>query len=487
MLPWERRWGLTGDRHMPQRIELAKGLGVYGATSVVAGTMIGTAIFVVPSIMLQHLGTPLMVIAVWVFAGVLSLFGAMGYAELGAAIPEAGGEYAYLYRAYGPILGFLYGWTYFIVAKTASIAAIGTGFAIYLAYFFPRLTGVMLEQPFRLAGHDLTLRLTGLQVGATVMILLVSALNVLGVRRSGAVQTIFTASKLLVLVALIVFGLAFGHGSFEHFRPLFTTGTHHGFLGAFGVATVSALWAYDGWNNLSMVAGEVKNPERNMVTALILGSLVVLGVYVLVNIAYFYVLEPSAVLSTNTVAADAARRFLGKAGGAFVAVGVLISTFATLNGSILSGSRVPYAQARDGLFPSGLARVHPKYQTPAVSILAQAGIAGIFALSGTYEALYTKVLFSEWLFYALVTAAIFVLRRREPGLARPYRTWGYPIVPAIFVLLAVLFLLNTFLERRTDSLWGLALMGSGVPAYWLWRLWQRRSPLEHHSSVRPGS
>jgi basic amino acid/polyamine antiporter, APA family len=460
---------------MEDRTELAKGLGVYGATSVVAGTMIGTAIFVVPSIMLQHVGTPLMVIVVWAFAGVLSLFGAMGYAELGAAIPAAGGEYAYLHRAYGPMLGFLYGWTYFIVAKTASIAAIGTGFVIYLTYFFPTLNQVILTQQIHLAGYDRIVRLTGLQVGATVMILLLSGLNVLGVRRSGAVQTVFTASKLLVLALLIVLGLTLGHGSFEHFRPLLMNTAHHGFLGAFGVATVSALWAYDGWNNLSMVASEVKNPERNMVTALILGSLLVLAVYVLVNVAYFYVLEPRDVLATNTVAADAARRFLGGAGGAFVAIGVLVSTFATLNGSILSGSRVPYAQARDGLFPKALASVNPRFQTPVVAILTQAVIAGIFALSGTYEALYTKVLFSEWLFYGLVTASIFVLRHRQPDLPRPYRTWGYPVVPAVFIVLAVLFLANTFLERRADSLWGLALMGSGIPAYWLWRWWQRQS------------
>jgi len=460
---------------MAERTELAKGLGVYGATSVVAGTMIGTAIFVVPSIMLQYVGTPLMVIVVWAFAGVLSLFGAMGYAELGAAIPAAGGEYAYLHRAYGPMLGFLYGWTYFIVAKTASIAAIGTGFVIYLTYFFPVFNGVIFTQEFHLAGSGHTVQLTGLQIGAAVMIFLLSGLNILGVRRSGAVQTLFTASKLLVLGILIVLGLTLGHGSFEHFRPLLINTSRHGFLGAFGVATVSALWAYDGWNNLSMVAGEVKNPERNMVTALILGSLLVLAVYVLVNVAYFYVLAPSDVLATRKVAADAARRLLGGAGGAFVAIGVLLSTFATLNGSILSGSRVPYAQARDGLFPKALASVNPRFQTPAVAIVAQAAIAALFALSGTYEALYTKVLFSEWLFYGLVTASIFVLRRREPGLARPYRTWGYPVVPAIFVLLAALFLVNTFLERRADSLWGLALMGSGIPAYGLWRWWQRRS------------
>ncbi len=460
---------------MEQRSELIKGLGLYGATSVVAGTMIGTAIFVVPSDILAGVGTPAMVLAVWICAGVLSLLGALGYAELGAALPEAGGEYVYTHRAYGPLLGFLYGWTQFIVAKTASIAAIATGFVIYFAYFFPGLKEVLWQRPVALAGHTVNLQLTGLQIGATIMVLLLSGLNILGVRRSGAVQTVFTASKLVVLGVLIVLGLVLGRGSWEHFRPFMSSGAQGGQLAAFGVATVSALWAYDGWNNLSMVAGEVQNPQRNMPVALIAGTLLVIVVYVLVNLAYFYVLSPADSLGTQTIAADAARRFIGRAGGAFVAIGVMISTFATLNGSILAGSRVPYAQARDGLFPQGLARVHPRFRTPAMSIMAQAVIAGIFALSGTYKTLYTKVIFSEFLFYALVTAGIFVLRRRMPNLARPYRTWGYPLIPAIFVILSAFLLVHTFRQQRTDSLWGLALILSGLPAYFLWSLWKRRT------------
>ena len=455
---------------MSKQPELIKGLGLYGATSVVAGTMIGTAIFVVPGIMVQDVGSPWRVMLVWVFAGVLSLFGAFGYAELGAALPEAGGEYVYLHRAYGPLWGFLFGWTQFFVAKTASIAAIATGFMIYLGFFFPHLNNVFYET--HPAG--LSLRLTGLQLGAAGLILFLSVINVLGVRRSGAVQTIFTASKLAVLALLVVLGLGLGHGSFAHFRAAAPSHAETGFLSAFGLATVSALWAYDGWNNLGMVAGEVEKPERNMPRALIFGSMLVIVVYALTNLAYFYVLSPAEVAGTNTVASDAARRILGTAGGAFVAVGVMVSSFATLNGSILSGSRIPFAQARDRLFPQALAAVHPRFHTPAVAIAAQAVVAGAFALSGQYEALFTKVIFSEWLFYALVTAGIFVLRRRRPDLARPYRTWGYPLVPGIFVILAGLLLVNTFLERRSDSLWGLVLMATGIPAYYLWNLWQRR-------------
>ena len=458
---------------MAENKELVKGLGLYGATSVAAGTMIGTAIFVVPSVMLGLVGSPWMVLMVWVFAGMLSLFGAMGYAELGAAMPEAGGEYVYLRRAYGSPLAFLYGWTQFIVAKTASIAAIATGFALYLSYFFPQLSAVIWEFQPGGAGSSLTLQFTGIQLLATGMIVFLSAVNTLGVRRSGAVQTAFTAAKLAVLAVLIVLGLTFGHGSFEHLRQSVAGPMHGGFIAAFGVATVSALWGYDGWNNLSMVAGEVENPQRNLVLGLVAGTILVITVYVLVNIVYFYVLPVSAALGTNTIAADTARSFIGKAGGAFIAVGVLISTFATLNGSILSGSRVPYAQARDGLFPKPLANLHPRYRTPVAAIGAQAVVAAVFALSGTYQTLYTKVIFSEFLFYALVTAGLFVLRRKEPALPRPYRTWGYPVVPAIFVFLSALLLINTFREQRTDSLWGLALVGSGIPAYFLWKWWQR--------------
>jgi APA family basic amino acid/polyamine antiporter len=319
----------------------------------------------------------------------------------------------------------------------------------------------------------LTLQLMGRQVGATILVLLLSGLNVLGVRRSGRVQTFFTAAKLLVLFTLIVLGLTLGHGSFEHFRTQVQTGVQGGLFAAFGGATVATLWAYDGWNNLSMVAGEVENPQRNMPFALILGTLLVIAVYVLVNIAYFYVLAPARIASTNTVAADAARQFMGRAGGAFIAIGVMISSFAALNGSILSGSRVPYAQARDGLFPQFLAGVHPRFRTPAAAIATQGVIAGLFALTGQYKGLYTKVIFSEYLFYALVTAGIFILRRRAPELERPYRTWGYPFIPAIFVILSVVVLANTLHDQWSDTVWGVALVGSGIPAYFLWKIWRR--------------
>ncbi len=258
---------------MEQRRELVKGLSIYGATSVVAGTMIGTGIFVVPSIMLRQVGSPWLVLVVWVLAGVLSLFGALGYAELGAALPQAGGEYVYMHRAYGPMMGFLYGWTQFVVAKSGSIAAIATGFVIYLAYFFPGLREAIWQAPVEIAGHTITLRLTGLQIGAALLVLLLSGLNVLGVRRSGRTQTFFTAAKILVLVTLIVLGLAFGHGSFEHFGTHISSGGPSNLFAAFGVTTVAALWAYDGWNNLSMVAGEVEHPQRNVPLALILGTL----------------------------------------------------------------------------------------------------------------------------------------------------------------------------------------------------------------------
>ncbi|MGH9357282.1 MAG: APC family permease [Terriglobia bacterium] len=459
---------------MSNNRELVQGLGVYGAASVAAGTMIGTAIFVVPGIMLEQAGTPLRVLGVWAVAGALSIFGALGYAELGAALPQAGGEYVYLHRAFGPGTGFLYGWTQFIVAKTASIAAIATGFLLYLAYFFPALSHVLWSRTVLFPGQAFTLRVTGLQAGSAGIIILLSALNVLGVRRSGAIQTAFTGAKLVVLAVLIIAGFAFGHGSWANIRASLSPHMRgSGSVAALGIAMISALWAYDGWNNLSMVAGEVKNQQRNIPLALIGASILVAVVYILVNLAYFHVMNPSQVASTRTVAAETARHLFGAAGGAFVAVGVLISTFATLNGSILAGSRIPYAQARDRLFPRSLALVNPRFHTPAAAIAAQAVIAAIFALSGSYETLYTKAIYSEWVFYALVTASIFVLRRKEPQLVRPYRTWGYPIVPATFIGLAGFLLANAFVFQRADALWSLALIGSGIPAYCLWKAFAR--------------
>ncbi len=458
---------------MQQKRELVKGLSIYGAISVVAGIMIGTGIFVVPSIMLRQTGSPLLVLAVWIIAGALSLFGALGYAELGAAFPEAGGEYVYLHRAYGPMMGFLYGWTQFIVAKSGSIATIATGFVIYLAYFFPALNGTIYQTAIQLAGHSVVLRLTGLQIGAVSMVLLLSGLNILGVRRSSHTQTFFTAAKLLVLFVIIAMGLMFGGGSYEHFTTHAGITTQGASFTAFGTAIIAALWAYDGWNNLGMVGGEIENPQRNIPIAIIAGTLLVIAVYLLVNVAYFRVLTPAAISSTNTVAADTVQHLLGKEGGTFIAIGVMISCFAALNGSILSGSRVPYAQARDGLFPQFLASVHPRFKTPAAAIAAQSVVAGLLALTGQYQSLYTKVIFAEFLFYALVTIGIFILRSRMPALARPYRTWGYPLIPAVFVILSVLLLMNTLHEQWWDSVWGLVLVGSGVPAYYAWRVWRR--------------
>jgi basic amino acid/polyamine antiporter, APA family len=223
------------------------------------------------------------------------------------------------------------------------------------------------------------------------------------------------------------------------------------------------------------VAGEVKNPQRNVPLALIGGALLVLVVYTLVNLAYFHVLPAAQVQGANTVASDAARRVMGNAGGAFIAVGVMISTFATLNGSILAGSRIPYATARAGLFPATLGTVNSRFHTPAVALVGQAIIAGLFTLTGGYQSLYTKAIFSEFLFYALCTAGVFVLRRRQPALLRPYRTWGYPVVPALFVVLSVGLLVNTFWQQRIDSVWGVVLVGSGIPAYWIWKAWARRT------------
>ncbi len=451
--------------------ELVRGLGLVQASSITVGTMIGTAIFLVPATMAAATQSLGLVFAAWMLGGLLSLAGALTYAELGAALPEAGGEYVYLRRAYGPVWGFLYGWMQSIIGKPGSIATIATAFAIFLSFFFPALTDSGLEIP--LGGWSY--RLTGLQMISLTAIIGLTIINYLGVILGGAVQAVMTMLKVAVVLAIVVCGFALGQGSWSHWRGFFSAPQGWGSLSAFfGVALVEALWGYDGWNNVNMVASEVREPERNLPRALIYGVLLVGGVYLAANAAYFYVLPLAQAMKSERIAADVAEKFLGTWGAAGVTAGALISTFATLNGSILSGARVPYAMARDGVFFRLAARVHPRHRTPAGAIFLQTALACALILTfGPYRDAYNRllayVIFSLWLFYALTTASVFALRRREPQLPRPYRTLGYPWAPAVFVVLAAILTGATILQRPQQSLFGLALILAGLPFYFLWR------------------
>jgi basic amino acid/polyamine antiporter, APA family len=443
--------------------ELKRDLGVWGAASIVVGTVIGSGIFLVPKSMVLNVGSAEMVIFVFLFGGLLSLAGALTYAELSAAMPEAGGEYVYLREAYGPFFAFLYGWTQMWVAKSGSIATLATAFFTYLANFFPVLESVVTEFTLPLLGL-LTIK-TG-QIFAMGVIAFLAWLNYFGVRVGGNVQVGVTIVKVGLIVLLIVVGLTFPGGNTTNFTSQIPAA---GGIAGFFAALVAALWAYDGWNNVSMVSSEVKNPQRNLPLALVFGTLAVMGIYILANLAYFFVLPASGVAASDRVAAEMMRQIWGSAGANAVSIAAMISIFAALNGSILTGARVPYAMARDGLFFRSIGIVHPKYFTPANSIMAMSAWSMVLILSGGYDQLFTYVIFASWILYGMATASVIVLRRKRPDMPRPYKAVGYPVIPIVFVLVAAALIVSTLQKSPRESLLGLAIMATGIPFYLHWK------------------
>jgi APA family basic amino acid/polyamine antiporter len=443
---------------------LRRELGVWGAASIVVGTVIGSGIFLVPRKMLLETGSVELVFAVWVFGGLLSMAGALTYAELATMMPEAGGEYNYLRAAYGPFWGFLYGWTQMWVAKSGSIATLATGFFYYLANFRPELEQTLFRIPVPLGAGGGPLEVSSGQLLAMAVILALGWLNWFGIRVGGRVQVAVTACKLLLIGWIVAAGL--GGEAVRNAAPL---GQARGGVAGFFAALVAALWAYDGWNNLSMVASEVKSPQKTLPRALIFGTAVVMGTYLLANYAYFRVLSPAEAATSDRIAAVMMQRVLGGWGADLVSVAAMISIFAALNGSILSGSRVPYALARDGYFFRPFGVVHETHATPGFSILALSVWSAVLVLSGRYDQLVTLVIFPSWILYGMATAAVLVLRRKWPGASRPYRTLGYPVVPILFVLVAALLTVQTLVHSARESLLGLGLILCGVPFYVHWK------------------
>ncbi len=446
---------------------LRRALGLWSTVAIIMGTVIGSGIFLVPTDMVKAVGTPGRVFAVWVFGGILSLFGALTYAELSAALPAAGGEYAYLTAAYGPFWGFLYAWTQTWVAKSASIAALATAFYSYLADFLPGLQAPLyvVSWPIGPGGGPLEIRYG--QLLAIFLILFLSAVNYRGVRVGGRVQVGVTALKVILIGGVIAVGLLSRQA---HILNLSTSTTPiPGGPAGFFVALVAALWAYDGWNNAGMLGSEVENPQRTFPVALIAGVTAIIGVYLLTNLAYFSVLNAGEVASSDRVAADMMRRIAGPHGAGAVSVAAMISIFAALNGSILSGSRVPYAMARDGYFFRHIGKVHPIFRTPSASILLLGVWSSLFVLSGHYSDLYNAVIFPSWILYGMTAAAVIVLRRKRPDLIRPYRTWGYPWVPLAFVGVTLLLLYQTLISSPRASGIGLVVIALGVPFFFYWK------------------
>jgi APA family basic amino acid/polyamine antiporter len=446
-------------------MELRRELGAGAAMSIVIGTVIGSGIFLVPHDMIARVGTPAMVFFVFVFGGLLSLAGALSYAELAAALPEAGGEYVYLREAYGPLWGFVYSWTQMWVAKSGSIATLATGFFLYLANFFPPLEQIFLKIPAPLGPNGTPLEIKYGQVLAIGLILALGGLNYFGVKIGGDVQVAVTVIKVVLFCAIVLAGLCFGHPHAPEaasLLPLTTAG--------FFAALVAALWAYDGWNNVSMVASEIRQPQRNLPIALIGGTLAVMAIYLFANWAYFHVLTAAQVAANPRVAGEMMRRVMGDAGANAVSVAAMISIFAALNGSILTGSRVPYAAARDGYFFHAVAYVNPRFRTPGVSILALTLWASVLiGLSGGYKELFTYVIFASWILYGMAAAAVIVLRKKRPDLARPYRTLGYPFVPGLFVLVAAMLVVSTLKDSPWESMKGIVIILTGLPFYYYWK------------------
>lgn len=445
---------------------LRRELGVWSAASIVVGTVIGSGIFLVPNEMIAYVGSPKVLFAVWIFGGLLSLAGALTYAELAAAMPEAGGEYVYLREAYGPLWSFLYGWTQLLVAKSGSIASLATGFYLFAALFRPDLKHIFYTVRLPIGPKGGPLEMCYGQLLAIALILVLAAVNYLGVKFGGGVQVTVTGVKVGLIAAIIAIGLGSGHGTVANYASSIPVA---GGAAGFFAALVGALWAYDGWNNVSMVSSEIRNPQRSLPRALIAGTAGVIAIYLLINLAYFYVLSAREVASSDRVAADMMGRIFGERGAAAVSIAAMVSIFAALNGSILSGARVPYAMARGGLFFRSVGRVHPVYRTPGISILALNGWAAVLVLSGRFKELYTYVIFASWILYGMTAAAVLVLRRKRPELARPYRTLGYPWVPVLFVLGALCVVLFTLRQSPRESLLGLGLILAGLPFYFHWR------------------
>ncbi|MFZ0686128.1 MAG: amino acid permease [Terriglobales bacterium] len=447
------------------RPELARDLGLSHAGAIVVGTIIGSGIFLVPSEMMQAVGSARLVYLAWIVGGLLSFFGALTYAELGAMKPQAGGEYVYIRDAYGPLAGFLYSWTWFLIAKPASIATITTGLVRILETFpvFSFFSTSCVSHPFVITYGQLV------AIAATVLI---SGLNYIGVRRAGEFQFLFTLLKVAIILGIVATGFSSSTGTWSNFATEFA-GAKGGVSGFF-LALVAALWAYDGWNDLNMVAGEIRNPQRNIPLALIWGVATVGALYILMNAAVQYVLPAAAVARSLRPASDAVALVLGHAGASLVSAGIAVSMIVTLNGTIMSGARVPFATARDGYFFKAIAEVHPRFHTPSVSIVVQGMLSIVLLLlGGSFRQFFSLAIFAEWMFYMIAGSTVFIFRWREPKAFRPYRVLGYPLVPAVFVLFSAALLYHTFIDNLKSSTGGCLAILAGIPVFYFFA---RRRP-----------
>jgi APA family basic amino acid/polyamine antiporter len=431
---------------MPGVSELPRKLGRLDGALLLVGAVIGSGIFVVPSLIARRVPEPGLVIAIWVFSGLLVLAGALALAELGAMLPHSGGLYVYMRESYGPFFAFLYGWTVMLVVIPGSVAALTTAFLLYLGHFVPLGPAVARA------------------IGIAVLLFL-GYVNARGVRWGANVQNAFTFLKTASLVGLVAVALVTLRGSSENFLPLWPERVDLDIMGAIGVAMISTLFAYDGWHFVGFVAGEIRDPAKNVPSSILIGVFTVILVYVGANLAYIFALGSAGIAASDRVAADAVSAMIGGTGASLIALAILCSTFGAIAANILAGPRVLFAMARDGLVSGSLAHVHPRYQSPANAIWLLAIWASVLTLTGGYEHLITMSMFANWILFTMVAFSVVVLRRRHPDWERPYRVPFYPVPVLVFVLVSSVFVVNTLVESTRSSLYGLGIVAGGVAFY----------------------
>ena len=445
--------------------QLVRAIGLGSAILFVVGSVIGSGIFLTTGVMAEHIPSASLLLLAWALGGVLAITGGLTYAEMGSMFPRSGGVYAFLREAYGPLVAFLYGWVAMLVVVSGGIAAVMVGFADYVSYFIEPLSprNILWSVPTPMG----TFSLSAGQLTAAAGICVLGAINYVGVRTGNLVNVVMTAAKVGGLAALPVMALLAARVE-PSFTPIVPPDVARP-AAAFGIAMIAVLWTYESWYFVTYAAGEIKDPQRNVPRALIYGVLALMTVYLTVNVAYFYSLTIDEMKGVSRIAEKAATTLAGPSGATFVALTVVLSTFGCNTAAILAGSRLLYAMAADGVFLPAARRVHPRYRTPHVAILGLTVWSSVLALSGTYEQLFTYVMFTSILFSIAGGIALFVLRRTKPAHPRPYRTWGYPVVPIVFIAGSVAFVANTLLERPVESLAGLGLLALGLPAYWYWQ------------------
>ncbi len=478
----------ANSRNAASAQELVKSLGLLDSTTIVMGSMIGSGVFIVAAEIAREVRSPGLFLLCWIISGLMTITAAVTYGELAGMMPHAGGQYVYLREAFGPLFGFLYGWTLFLVIQTGTIAAVGVAFGKFLGIFLPWVSAqniLVNLGSINFPGHPVALTISSQQFVAILAMGLLSVVNVFGIRTGAWVQNIFTVLKVGALLGLLGLGLWWGGSHPAPSLPSggFWQGAHWDFatLTIVSVALVGPLFSSDAWNNITFASSEVRNPKRNLPLALFVGTLVVCGLYLACNFIYIRALPffgaPQGGLlqrgvqyaAEDRVATAAVQAMLGGRGAGLMAAAIVISTFGCMNGLILAGARVYYAMAKDGLFFSSVAKVNPKYPTPAVSLGVQALWAALITLTGTYNELLDYVIFAVMLFYILTIAGVFRLRKTRPDAPRPYRAWGYPVLPALYIAFAVFVEWALLTHKALRSVAGLCIVAVGIPVYYLWR------------------